>query len=306
MAQDSAVLEERQAGSGEEPRTYSLVEVAQKTGIPMPILLRYKRENPDRVPSHGSGSQQRFPEQAFDVFLAIQREEGEGRDLPRRGGFGLLSLPKLRKRSPRPEPVEAPAEVTPAPVAAAATAPAEARAGRSAAGGRKKGARRGGGRRKRGAAGAAGSGDGGDLLTLSDIGERLGIPYPTVARYASQFEDMIPHQGKGRNRRFPPEAVAVFERIRRESKPGRPPKGAGKGPKALRAVATPRAEAKARTEAKPRAETRPQPAKAAGVGDDALARRIQSLERSQQILEDQIRDLLERLSRPVSATVQVI
>lgn len=297
MPHDSAVLEERQTGSGEEPRTYSLVEVAQKTGIPMPILLRYKRENPDRVPSHGSGSQQRFPEQAFDVFLAIQREEGDGRDLPRRGGFGLLSLPKLRKRSPRP----AAEEVTPAPVAAPATAAAEARAAAPAAGGRKKGARSGGGRRKRGAAqAAAGSGDGGGMLTLSEIGERLGIPYPTVARYASQFEDMIPHQGKGRNRRFPPEAVAVFERIRRESKPGRPPKGEGKGPKALRAVAPQRAEAR------PRAEAKPRPAPAAGAGDDALARRIESLERSQQILEDQIRDLLERLSRPVSATVQVI
>ena len=91
MPKDSAVLEEPQlaAPSGEGPRTYSLVEVAQKTGIPMPILLRYKRENPDRVPSHGSGSQQRFPEEAFEAFLAIQREEGESRDLPRRGGFGL-------------------------------------------------------------------------------------------------------------------------------------------------------------------------------------------------------------------------
>jgi hypothetical protein len=41
-------------------------------------------------------------------------------------------------------------------------------------------------------------------------------------------------------------------------------------------------------------------------GDDALARRIESLERSQQILEDEIRDLLNRLGRPVTATVQVI
>lgn len=298
MPKDSAVLEEPQeaVAAGEGVRTYSLVEVAQKTGIPMPILLRYKREHPDRVASLGSGSQQRFHEEAFETFLAIQREEGEGQDLPRRGGFGLLSLPRLRKRPARPEPEEEAAEEGPAPVAAPAAAAAQARARGAASGRRKTGAKGGNGRRRRASGGASGSGGDGELLTLGDIGERLGIPYPTVARYASQFEDVIPHQGKGRSRRFPPEAVAVFERIRRESKPGRPPKGQAKGPKALKAVAV------------PRAESRPRPAAPAAVGrgDESLARRIESLERSQQILEDEIRDLLARLSKPVSTTVQVI
>jgi hypothetical protein len=297
MPKDSAVLEESQeVAAGEGLRTYSLVEVAQKTGIPMPILLRYKRENPDRVASHGSGSQQRFHEEAFETFLAIQREEGEGQDLPRRGGFGLLSLPRLRKRPARPEPEEEGAQESPAAVAAPATAAAQARARGGAPGRRKAGAKGGNGRRRKASGRSSGSGGDGEMLTLGDIGERLGIPYPTVARYASQFEDVIPHQGKGRSRRFPPEAVAVFERIRRESKPGRPPKGQAKGPKALKAVAAPRAESR----------PRPVAPAAVGRGDESLARRIESLERSQQILEDEIRDLLARLSKPVSTTVQVI
>jgi hypothetical protein len=303
MAKDSAVLEERGAGpgSGEGPRTYSLVEVAQKTGIPMPILLRYKREQPDRVPSFGSGSQQRFPEEAFDAFLGIQREEGEGRELPRRGGFGLLSLPKLRRRPVPVEPeAEAPAAATPAGPEAVPSI--EARAGGGGRGRRKQGGKGGGGRRAKGQGSASGSEGGEGFLTLGDVGERLGIPYPTVARYASQFEDRIPHEGKGRARRFPPAALEVFERIRRESKPGRPRKREAPGPRVLRPVAA----------ARPTAAVPARPAAAAPStgparsGDDALARRIESLERSQQILEDEIRDLLNRLGRPVTTTVQVI
>jgi hypothetical protein len=305
MAKDSAVLEERGAGpgSGEGSRTYSLVEVAQKTGIPMPILLRYKREQPNRVPSFGSGSQQRFPEEAFDAFLGIQREEGEGRELPRRGGFGLLSLPKLRRR---PAPVEPEAEAPAvAPTAGPEAVPSiAARAGGGGKGrGRKQGAKGGGGRRTSGRGSASGSEGGEGFLTLGDVGERLGIPYPTVARYASQFEDRIPHEGKGRARRFPPAALEVFERIRRESKPGRPRKREAPGPRALRPVA-PAARPTVAAPARPAAAA---PSTGPGrSGDDALARRIESLERSQQILEDEIRDLLSRLGRPVTATVQVI
>ncbi|HSL83087.1 MAG TPA: helix-turn-helix domain-containing protein, partial [Thermoanaerobaculia bacterium] len=166
----------------------------------MPILLRYKREHPDRVPSFGVGSQQRFPAEAFEVFRTIQREESEEQEPPRRTGFGLLSLPRLRKQTARPAEEE--------PEAGAEAEGAEAKGGRK----RKKAGK---GARKEAA---------GDGLTLSDVSEQLGIPYPTVARYATQFEDRIPHTGSGRNRRFPPEAVEVFRQIRKESKPGRPPK----------------------------------------------------------------------------------
>lgn len=60
-------------------------------------------------------------------------------------------------------------------------------------------------------------------LSLPEVADALGVPYPTVARYATQYADRIPHQGEGRNRRFPPEALDVFREIRSTSRPGRPP-----------------------------------------------------------------------------------
>lgn len=283
MNGNSAVLDGRTgpSGAGDASRTYSLVEVAQKTGIPMPILLRYKREHPDRVPSFGVGSQQRFPEEAFEVFRTIQREESEEQEPPRRTGFGLLSLPRLRKQAARPAKSE------------------EAEAGAKAEGGEAdeepKRTRR---RKKVGKGAGEAAGDG---LTLSDVSEQLGIPYPTVARYASQFEDRIPHTGSGRNRRFPPEAVEVFRQIRKESKPGRPPK------QKKEREARPARVARKSAEHQPARTVRTAPAPAAGRTDEAqLARRIESLERSQQLLEDQLRDLLDRLSRPAVVTIQQV
>jgi DNA-binding transcriptional MerR regulator len=284
MNGNSAVLDGRTgpSGAGDATRTFSLVEVAQKTGIPMPILLRYKREHPDRVPSFGVGSQQRFPEEAFEVFRTIQREESEEQEPPRRSGFGLLSLPRLRKQAARPAKSEV------------AEAAAEAEAGEAEE--EPKRARR---RKKAGKGAGEAAGDG---LTLSDVSEQLGIPYPTVARYASQFEDRIPHTGSGRNRRFPPEAVEVFRQIRKESKPGRPPKQ-----KKERREAAPARVARAAAEDRPERTRRTAPAPAAGRADEAqLARRIESLERSQQLLEDQLRDLLDRLSRPAVVTIQQV
>lgn len=282
MNGNSAVLDGRSgpSGAGDGTRTFSLVEVAQKTGIPMPILLRYKREHPHRVPSFGVGSQQRFPEEAFEVFRTIQREESEEQEPPRRTGFGLLSLPRLRKQAARPadEDAEAGAE------AEGETEPEPKRSRK-----RKKAGK---GARKEPA---------GDGLTLSDVSEQLGIPYPTVARYASQFEDRIPHTGSGRNRRFPAEAVEVFRQIRKESKPGRPPKKKKEREPGPARVARKAAEDRpARTE-----RTAPAPA-TGGASEAQLARRIESLERSQQLLEDQLRDLLDRLSRPAVVTIQQV
>lgn len=64
------------------------------------------------------------------------------------------------------------------------------------------------------------------LLTLSEIGRRTGISYPTLVRYVKVFGDQIPHEGTGRKRRFPSEAVRVFQRLRAQSKRGRRPKSA--------------------------------------------------------------------------------
>lgn len=286
MSDEETRLEERHR-TREDPaasRMYSLVEVAQQTGIPMPILLRYKREHPERIPSAGVGSQQRFPEAAFEAFLEIQREEeAQGQDLPRRGGFGLLSLPKLRKRTSEEDPAE-PAEAEPrhdqgaapaAPSAQATGGTAEAAAGTP---------RDNGGRDAR-------------MLKLTEISERLGIPYPTAARYASQYADRIPHEGHGRNRRFPPEALDVFRRIRRDSKPGRPPKRTQQAeprtPRPAR-VAAPLREL-GRKEDRSAAPGTP----SAGVASD-LPTRIAALERTQESLADEVRRLAEEARQPVT------
>lgn len=263
MTEDAGVLEnnrQKTVTKDTQKQNYSLVEVAQKTGIPMPILLRYKREHPDSVPSIGSGSQQRFPEEAIEVLTQIHQEATGREEEPRRGGFGLLSLPRLRKQVRRPDEDEEEEE-------AAEAKPAK---------------------RGRASTGAA-TGEG---MTLVEVSEKLDIPYPTVARYASQHGDRIPHHGSGRSRRFPEAALEVFEQIRKESKPGRPPK---KKAKAKREAAG----------AAGRATGAASASSGATPGLEQLSRRIESLERSQKMLEDQIRDLLDDLARPAKATVEV-
>ncbi len=309
MSEDSTVVERRRdTRSAEEPRLFSLVEVAQETGIAMPILLRYKREHPERIPASGSGSQQRFPEEAFQIFRQIQREEAENRDLPRRGGFGLLSLPRVR-RAQGPEPEEEAA--TEAPAAPALAAPsATRRAVPAPAPARKPAAPE--PSRRAPAAAKAEVASGAAKLTLGDIAAELGVPYPTLARYSNQHEDRIPHVGSGRNRRFPPEAVEAFRRIRAESRPGRPPKVRPQ-PEAAAPQPSPRpaptpAPAPTRTAPPVRQAAQASPAAPAAVretarDDDDLSRRIASLERSQQALEQEIRSLVEALARPVTATL---
>jgi len=282
-----------------DTRMFSLMEVAQETGIAMPILLRYKREHPERIPSIGSGAQQRFPEEAFAIFAEIREEESQERDLPRRGGFGLLSLPRIRRahHEPREEPSatrEEPSAAREEP-SAAREEPSAAREEPSA------------GRRRpaiaivgQPAAEPAPSAEPGPrttgeaTLTLKDISGQLGIAYPTVARYAAKFPDRIPHEGDGRQRRFPPEALAVFEQIRKESKPGRPPKS-----KTAKAATARPARGQA---AQP---TAPRPATvAAPMNESRLLRRIERLEREHVELEALVRSLRDELQRPLRATIR--
>jgi predicted DNA-binding transcriptional regulator AlpA len=65
------------------------------------------------------------------------------------------------------------------------------------------------------------------LLTLTEVGKQTGISYPTLIRYVQSHGKEIPHQGRGRRRRFQPEAVEIFKRLRSESRPGRKPKASG-------------------------------------------------------------------------------
>lgn len=112
-----------------------------------------------------------------------------------------------------------------------------------------------------------------DLLTLTEIGERTGISYPTLVRYAKLYLDRIPHEGEGRRRRYYPEAVEVFQQIRSESPRGRRKKAVGA------------ADEKAAT-------------------DGNLSRRVKALERSHERLEKQIKSLIKDLRKPLTVTVQ--
>lgn len=209
----------------EDQKLYTLTEVAEKTGISMPTLQRYKKSYQSRIPSKGKGRRQRYPEEALPVFEEIKQE-----NVKRRG---------------RPKKSETKAKRGP---------------------GRKK---------KEAAAGKEG------LLTLTKISEETGISYPTLVRYVKLHKDRLPYEGSGRGRRFRPEAIEIFKQLREESPRGRRKKGAkAAAPKAARRAAAP----------------------AAGGGGD-LAKRVGSLERSQEGLEKQIKELIKLVKRPLKVTI---
>jgi len=52
-----------------------------------------------------------------------------------------------------------------------------------------------------------------ELLALSDIAKRTGIPAPTARRYAALFKDFLSGRRLGRMTRYPEDSVAVFQRI---------------------------------------------------------------------------------------------
>lgn len=53
----------------------------------------------------------------------------------------------------------------------------------------------------------------GDLLTNADIARQLGMPESTVRYYRDRFTVFLPIVGEGRQRRYRPEALAVFQTI---------------------------------------------------------------------------------------------
>jgi len=52
-----------------------------------------------------------------------------------------------------------------------------------------------------------------ELMALSDIAKRTGIPAPTARRYAALFKDFLSGRRMGRMTRYPDEAITVFQRI---------------------------------------------------------------------------------------------
>lgn len=87
-----------------------------------------------------------------------------------------------------------------------------------------------------------------ELLSLVSIADETGISYATLRNYALKHADEIPSEGDGRNTRYPRAAVKVFQRLRRESKPGRKPKSASAPAIQLPAPAPARPEVPVRLE----------------------------------------------------------
>ncbi|HVT15741.1 MAG TPA: helix-turn-helix domain-containing protein [Thermoanaerobaculia bacterium] len=130
--------------------------------------------------------------------------------------------------------------------------------------------------RPRGSAQAKGRSQG--LLTLTSISQTTGISYPTLVRYVRLYSRRLPHEGKGRARRFHPAAVDVFRELRAQSGRGGRRRGTG-----------------ARRGRPPGART------GAGVaarrGDTQLGRRVQAIEKTQRSIEKKFNALLKSLQK---------
>ena len=135
--------------------------------------------------------------------------------------------------------------------------------------------------RRRGAKTAAPDSERG-LLSLSEVGRRTGISYPTLLRYVALHLGRLPHVGSGRTRRFRPEAVEAFATLRRESRRGRRPGAQGQSRRS--------------------AARRPGGGMEAG-GAAGAWRRLDRIERGQAALVRELRRLATALSRPLRFTV---
>jgi len=245
-----------EADSQSDERLYTLSDISQKTGISMPTLQRYKKLYQGRIPSVGSGRKQRYPEDALPVFDEIKNENIGRRGRPRKDASAPAAPARRRGRPP----------------GSGRKAASEGRGRRGRRPGRPaKSAAAAAPARRRGRPPGRANRSAGNLLTLTEISKTTGISYPTLVRYVRLHSDQLPHEGKGRGRRFYPAAVDVFRQLRQESgrggrKPGRPA-GSGRG----------------------RA--------AAGADTSGLAQRIRAIEKSQQDIEKRFRGLVQNLQK---------
>lgn len=265
-------------------KLYTLSEISQRTGISMPTLQRYKKMYQDRIPAEGKGRKQRYPESALPVFDELRNE-----NLGRRG------RPRKDASSPRPERTATKAAKSSGPSGRGGRKAAAAKETKQAAG-RKAGSKRTaaaapapvarGGRGRKASAG--GGGGRGNLMTLTQISEQTGISYPTLVRYVRMHADRLPHEGKGRARRFYPEAVNVFRQLREESgRGGRKPSAAKGG----RPVGRPAASGRGRGAATAARGGR------TGGEDAGILQRLREIEKSNLNLEKRFRDFAKSLQR---------
>jgi hypothetical protein len=82
-----------------------------------------------------------------------------------------------------------------------------------------------------------------ELLSMTDIAEETGISYATLRNYAVKYDKEIPSEGTGRSTRYPRAAVKIFQRLRKESKPGRKPASASLTPPTQSPAPAPQEEA---------------------------------------------------------------
>jgi len=118
----------------------------------------------------------------------------------------------------------------------------------------------------------------GGLLTLTQISETTGISYPTLVRYVRIHADKLPSEGKGRARRFYPQAVDVFRQLRSESGRGGRKKGSGAAKK-------------------PAATTRGRISAASDELSGMVSQRLKQLEKTQQSLEKKFKGFVDSLQK---------
>lgn len=129
-----------------------------------------------------------------------------------------------------------------------------------------------------------------NLLTLTEVGKMTGISYPTLLRYVKMHLESIPHSGSGRGRRYHPDAVAVFKKLREESRRGRAP---GKTTKKV-------------SKRKPAGKKRAAKSEAVESGNDnaALTAQVKSLEKLVKQLQSQLVKLEKQSAKPLRITLQ--
>lgn len=115
-----------------------------------------------------------------------------------------------------------------------------------------------------------------ELLSLVSIADETGISYATLRNYALKHAEEIPSEGYGRNTRYPRAAVKVFQRLRRESKPGRKPASASvtQEPAVVQAPAPVRPEAPREI---PQQISRPASAAVAAVDVSGIERELAAI-----------------------------
>jgi len=212
-----------------EARLFTLSEVARSIDVSMPTAQKYKRVYQRRIPSVGKGRTQRYPEKALKVFEQIKVENLSRRGRPSKSA-AIKSLTGSTRRTLKKY-----------------SSNSKSRAGRSPSLDSKSS----------------------DLLTLTEISRRTGISYPTCIKYAKENLGVIPHVGSGRQRRYQPEAIAIFRDLRSQSRRGRR-RVSEKGP--------------SRTE-------------------KAILERVRKLELAQRQLVKRLDKLLSNLNKPMRVTV---